>query len=167
MRFFAGNARRSALTLKIIMPLGIVACFVGLSSAAEEKVPTLPITVIPPKALTLACIDAARTLPALDYCRATFEAARGEAEEYNKRIARFCKSLISFDAKLREKASKRRITWDDYEDLKEVITSELQECDAKVGDYYAPYREQIRVYKQAIDLVRSRRDAIVKVLEIQ
>lgn len=162
----AKGTHEGRMAVSFICALGIL-YVAGVAYAAGEKVPTLPPTVTPPKALTLTCIDAAKTLPALDFCRATFEAAREEAEEYNKRIARFCRSLIIFDSKLRDKASNQRISWDDYEDLKDTITSELQECDASGGDYYAPYREQIRVYKQAIDLVKSRRDAIVNVLVIQ
>lgn len=147
----------------------ILACALFAANAVNagpEQLPKLPSTVVPPSEITLACINASNTLPALDICRANFETAREHAEEYNQRIWRFCNSLTRFDAKLRSKALANKLSWDDYDDLKENILAELEECNADTGDYYAPYRARIREYKRALELIKARRDAIVNRIDI-
>lgn len=140
-----------------------VALMLTLSAVkVRGEVPRLPETVVTPDPLTLKCVTDARTLPALELCRAAAESARAITEEYNVRILRFCDSLLRVDGKLRHKAQQGRLKWQDYEELKEDIQVELGECDLDNGDYYAPYRARMREYRQVIEHIPKRRESIVR-----
>lgn len=128
---------------------------------AQEQIPVLPDTIKPPETIEYACIAKAQTFPQLEICRAEMENLREHNEEYNKRIKRFCDSLLRFDGKLRKKASLGKLSWDDYEDLKHEINTTLNECNEKKGDHYAPYRARIREYKKGMNLIDVKKKAII------
>lgn len=132
------------------------------TATGKEKLPSLPDNVVPPNALTLKCIQEAKTFPALEVCRSVAEAVRDSSEEYNKRITRFCDSLLKHDGTLRLKATQGRLSWDDYEELKLEIQNELNECRPETGDHFSDYRARIREYRSAISLYKLARESIVK-----
>lgn len=138
----------------------------SIANADPKQLPKLPSSVVAPTAITLNCIDGAKTLPALDLCRANFETVREYAEEYNQRIKRFCNSLNNFDSQLRTKALAKKLSWKDYDEIKINILAELEECNPDIGDYYAPYRARMREYKQALKQHDVRREAIVNRMDI-
>jgi hypothetical protein len=164
MNSFANKTSTSSRTCggPLAWTLTAILLCANLNIALGASIPRLPESVTAPEAITLNCVASARSLPALEVCRSIFEVMREAAEEYNQRIARFCRSLNAFDAALRAKASSGRIGWDDYDDLKERILAELAECSPDSGDYYAPYRSRMREYRAALKLHNSRRKDLIR-----
>ena len=132
------------------------------TASGTEELPSLPSTITPPSALTLKCIQEAKTFPDLEVCRTAAEQVRDLSEEYNKRITRFCDSLLKHDETLRSKAKQGRLKWSDYEELKQQIQSALDECDPWTGDYFSAYRARISEYRRTIELYKSARESIAK-----
>ncbi|MBU1308680.1 MAG: hypothetical protein KKE30_03990 [Gammaproteobacteria bacterium] len=143
-----------AITIALMQPINSV--------KAQDALPRLSEAVSSPTPLTLKCVTDSKILPNLDFCLVAAESARAIIEDYNHQIRRFCDSLLRFDNKLRNKAKQGLLGWQDYEELKETIQTELDECDPVKGDYYAPYRARMREYRQIIEHIPKRRQSIVR-----
>lgn len=141
----------------------IIAAWVLLASRTDaqvDSIPRLPSALREPAVITTQCFRDARILSHLEECRLILEPHREELEEYNRRITRFCKSLVAFDARQRSAARQGRLTWEHYERLKAQIAAALVECDPRDGDYFAPYRARFREYSAAMKLHHAKRNAI-------
>ncbi|ELB2904308.1 hypothetical protein ACTQ75_000890 [Vibrio alginolyticus] len=115
-----------------------------------------------PTPITLDCVEQAKTFPDLELCRQQAEAARELVEDFNKIMTKFCDSLLKVDGKLRKKAKEGKINWEDYEEIKEDIVEQLNECDPNNGVLFASYRARIREYKRIMAYIPKRKETIIK-----